>query len=121
MIKLIDNLPDNVLGISAEGEVTGNDYETIIIPILEEKLKVHQKIRMLYHLGDTFNGFEISAMWDDAKIGFKHWSSWDKIALVSDHQLINTFIKFFGHMISCELRIFKNSELEEANKWIVAD
>jgi len=32
--------------------------------------------------------------------------------------MINTFAKFFGHMLSCELRIFKNAEMGEAKKWI---
>jgi len=49
----------------------------------------------------------------------KHLSAWDRIALVSDHQTINTVAKFFGLMLSCELRVFKNTELEEANKWMV--
>ena len=44
----------------------------------------------------------------------KHLSSWEKIALVSDHELINTFAKFFDYILSSEIRLFKNSELEEA-------
>jgi len=118
MLKIIDDLPGNVLGISAEGRITGTDYETVLIPAIEEKLKTNKKIRMLYHLGSSFTGFDLSAMMDDAKIGMKHLSAWDRIALVSDHELINTFAKFFGHMLSCELHIFKNAELEEAKKWI---
>jgi hypothetical protein len=119
MIKLIDGLPANVLGISAEGKITGSDYETVLIPAIEEKLKTQKKIRMLYQLGSNFTGFEMSAMLDDAKMGMKHLSAWDKIALVSDHKMINTFAKFFGHMLSCELRIFKNDEFETAKKWIL--
>jgi len=118
MIKIIDGLPANVLGISAEGKITGSDYETVLIPAIEEKLKTQKKIRMLYELGSNFTGFEMSAMLDDAKMGMKHLSAWDKIALVSDHQMINTFAKFFGHLMSCELRIFKNDEFETAKKWV---
>ena len=121
MLKIIDNLPDNVLGISAEGKITGSDYETILIPAVEEKLKTQKKVRMIYHLGDTFTGFDLNAILDDAKIGMKHLSAWGKIALVSDHEMINTFAKFFGYMLSCEIRIYKNSELEEAKKWITSD
>ncbi len=29
-------LPDDTLGISADGEITGTDYETVLIPALEE-------------------------------------------------------------------------------------
>ena len=96
MLKIIEDLPDNVLGISAEGKITGTDYENVLIPALEEKLKANKKIRMLYHLGTNFTGFDLNAMLDDAKMGLKHLSAWDKIALVSDHEMINTFAKFFG-------------------------
>jgi hypothetical protein len=119
MIKLMNDFPDNVLAVSAEGKITGKDYETVLIPAIEEKLKTNKKIRMLYQLGSNFTGFEMSAMLDDAKMGMKHLSAWDKIALVSDHQMINTFAKFFGHMLSCELQVFKNDELEDAKKWVI--
>ena len=118
MLKIMNDLPDNVLGVSAEGKITGTDYETVLIPAIEEKLKTNNKIRMLYHLGNNFTGFDLNAMMDDAKIGMKHLSAWDRIALVSDHELMNTFAKFFGYLLSCELRIFKNAELEEAKIWI---
>jgi len=118
MLRIMNDVPANVLGVSAEGKITGTDYETILIPILEEKLKANKKIRMIYQLGNDFSGFDMSAMLDDAKMGLKHLSSWDRIALVSDHETINTFAKFFGYMMTCELRIFKNAELEEAKSWV---
>ena len=118
MLKILEGLPNNVLGVSAEGKITGTDYETVLIPAIEEKLKTNKKVRMIYQLGNKFTGFELSAMLDDAKMGMKHLSVWDRIALVSDHEMINTFAKFFGHMLSCELRIFKNTEMAEAKKWI---
>ncbi len=114
----MNDLPENVLGVSANGKVTGEDYENTLIPALEEKFKTHPKIRMLYHLGNTFDGFDLSAMLDDAKIGMKHLSSFEKVALVSDHHLINTFAKFFGYLLPCEVSIFKNTEFDKAKKWI---
>ena len=129
----MNDLPDNVLGVSAEGKITVTDYETVLIPAVEGKLKANKKIRMLYQLGSNFTGFDLNAMLDDAKMGMKHLSSWEKIALVSDQKLVNIFAKFFGYMLSPklnifksselheaknELRIFKSSELEEAKTWI---
>jgi hypothetical protein len=57
-------------------------------------------------------------VFDDAKMGMKHLSSWERIALVSDHSMINTFARFFGHMFPCEVRIFKDADYDEAKKWI---
>jgi len=118
MIKIINDLPSNVLGISAEGEVSGKDYETILIPAIEEKLKTNKKISFLYYLGDNFTKFDMAAMFDDAKVGMKHLFVWDKIAMVSNHHVLNSTLKFFGYMIPCEVRVFKNEELEEAKKWV---
>ncbi len=118
MLKIMNDLPENVLGVTAVGKITGADYETLLIPAIEKKLKENKKVSMIYDLGSSFTGFELSAMMDDAKIGMKHLSAWDKIALVSDHEMINIFAKFFGHLLSCELRVYKNEELPEAKKWI---
>ncbi len=118
MIKIINELPDNVLGAIANGKITAADYENFLIPAIEEKFKTNKKIRMIYQLGNDFTGFDLGAMLDDAKIGMKHLSAWDRIALVSDHEMINSFAKFFGYLMSCEVRIYKNAEFEMAKKWI---
>src|SRR5664280_87862 len=93
MLKIMNDLPENVLGVSAEGKITGTDYETVLIPAIEKKLKEHKKIRMIYDLGSSFIGFDLSAMLDDAKMGMKHLSVWDRIALVSDHAVSYTHLR----------------------------
>lgn len=119
MITLMKDFPGNVLGATAEGKVTGTEYETILIPAVEEKFKTNKKIRLLYHLSASFSGFDLTAMLDDAKLGLKHYAGWEKIALVSDHHMINSFMNFFSHMVPGDIRIFKEEELETAKKWIV--
>lgn len=118
MLTVMKDLPADVLGISAEGKVSGQDYKTILIPAVEEKLKTHRKIAFLYQLNTRFSDFELDAMLEDAIVGMKHLSAWKKVALVSDHKQINAFAKFFSHMIPTEFRVFKNEELPEAKKWI---
>ena len=63
MIELMAGLPENVLGLSAKGEVTGEDYEQILIPAVEERTRRRGKIRLLYHLGPAFTGYTASALW----------------------------------------------------------
>jgi hypothetical protein len=119
MLKFIEGLPDNVLGITAEGRVTGFDYESILIPAVENKFKSKNKIRIIYHLGETFTGFDPAALLDDAKLGMKHLSECERIALVSDHPIINAFARFFGYLMKCEIQIFKEADLEKAKQWII--
>ena len=37
MLKIIEGLPANVLGVTAEGKITGEDYSTVLIPAIETK------------------------------------------------------------------------------------
>ena len=118
MIEQIGDLPDNVLGFSAKGVVTKADYETIIIPAVEAKFSKYAKVKFLYHIGDGFTKFETGALWDDAKIGFKHLTSWDRIAVVTDVDWIRTAVRIFAFLLHGPVRVFQNAEIAEARSWI---
>lgn len=118
MIERIQDLPENVLGFTAKGDVTGADYESVIIPAVEEMLTRKKKIRLLYYLGEDFTGFEMKAMWDDARIGLQHLTAWERVAVVTDVEWIRTAMKVFGFVMPGQVRIFSNSELAGARQWL---
>lgn len=118
MIKIIQDLPGNNIGFEAIGKVTGEDYETILMPAVEEKLKKFSRIRLLYCLGSDFTGYDMEAMLDDAKIGFKHLKSWERIALVTDIEWVRKAVHLFAFTMPTEVRLFKNNELSDAKKWM---
>jgi len=118
MIEPITDLPDNVLGFRAKGIVTAGDYESIVIPAAEALFAVQGKVRLLYELGDEFSGFEVSAILDDAKLGLKHFTGWERVALVSDVEWIRGAIKAFGLLMPGQVRVFHNREFGEARRWI---
>jgi SpoIIAA-like len=118
MIEKIPDLPDNVIGFTAKGTITANDYEFIIIPAVEELFSRQKKVRFLYHLGDDLTGFEAVAMWDDTKLGLKHIQGWERLAIVSDIEWIRAAVKIFGLVIPGHVRVFHNKELDEAKQWV---
>lgn len=118
MIKLIPDMPPNVVAFTASGQVTGDDYENVIIPLVDEKIDQHEKIRLLYHLGPDFKKFTTTALWDDAKIGFHHLNSFERVAVVSDVAWILTMAKGIGLTTPVEVGTFANDELDEAKTWI---
>jgi hypothetical protein len=118
MVEQIPNLPDNVLGFTAKGTLTANDYESVIIPAVEALFSRQGKVRFLYHLGEDFSGFEAAAMWDDMKLGLKHLAGWERVALVSDVEWIRAAVKVFGLAIPGHVRVFHNRELAEATRWV---
>jgi|GEM_PF-2652147 len=37
MLKVLTDLPDRVLAVSAVGKITADDYEKVLIPMVKEK------------------------------------------------------------------------------------
>jgi hypothetical protein len=118
MIETIPGLPDDVLGFSAKGTVTADDYESVIIPAVEAQFARKKKVRFLYLLGKDFSRFEVAAMWDDAKLGLKHLAGWEKMAVVSDVAWIRAALEAFGLALPGRVRVFHERELAEAKRWI---
>ena len=120
MIEEIQGLPGNVVGFSASGKVTGEDYETVLIPALAAAHEEHGKLRMLFNIGAEVEGFEAAAMWDDTKVGLKHFTHFEKVAIVSDDQRIIRSIKTVGFMMPGAIELFGTDKMEDAKNWILA-
>ncbi|MEM9730045.1 MAG: STAS/SEC14 domain-containing protein [Myxococcota bacterium] len=118
MIEIIQDLPDRVLGIKATGHVTADDYQQVLVPALEAKLTKQKKVRLLYVLGDDFEGYSGGAAWEDAKVGMKHLSDFDRAAVVTDVDWVENMVKAFGFAMPGEVRVFDGDELREAREWI---
>jgi hypothetical protein len=119
MIERMEDLPGGVLGFSAKGEVTKHDYEEVIIPAVEGALTKSRKLRFIYVLGEDFTGFQAAAVWEDAKIGLKHLTSWERVAVVTDVEWIRVAMKAFGFLLPGHIRMFDNNEINEARRWIL--
>jgi hypothetical protein len=120
MLELIPDLPDQVLGIRAIDDVEDDDYEDVLVPAIEDRLSRHDKIRFLYVLGPEFDGYEADAMWEDAKLGAKTFTSYERIAIVTDSNLVRRSVKAFGWLMPGEVKIFAVADLDAATTWIQA-
>ncbi len=118
MIEIVPSLKDNVLAVKAVGKVTGEDYSQVLIPAVEERLNKYDKIRFIYDLGRDFQGFTAGALWDDALVGFRHLTAFEKIAVVSDEEWITAAVRFFALFIPCPVKIFRTGEMSTAQLWI---
>ena len=117
MIRIIEGLPDNVLGAEAIGKVTDEDYENVLAPAAREKLEAHSKIRYVYVLGEEFEGWTAGAMWEDAKLGGGDLRRWEKVAVVTDKDWVRHAVKGFGWMIPGDVSVFSMAELDAAKGW----
>ncbi|MEL7664942.1 MAG: STAS/SEC14 domain-containing protein [Methanosarcina mazei] len=118
MIEPIPGLPENVVAVTASGVLTGEDYERVLVPDIEEKVKKYGKIRLLYQLNERFEGFTDKAMFEDATIGIRHITDFERIAVISDVEWIINAVKIFEFIIPGSVRVYRNKEFPEAKAWI---
>lgn len=118
MIRILEDLPDDVVGFEASGHVEAGDYKTVLDPAITAALASHGSIRLLYVLGSDFEGYSGGAMWEDTKVGVSHWSKWDRIAVVTDNDRVKEGIRFFGWMVPGDVKTFALDGLADATAWV---
>ena len=67
--KILDGFPDPVLAVEAHGKVDAQAYETVLIPAIEEKISALGKVKLLYIIGEDFDGFTLGAAWMTPRSG----------------------------------------------------
>jgi hypothetical protein len=119
MIQSLTGFPKRVLAFVCKGHVTKSDYETVLIPAVEQALKQETKVRLYYQL-DADSEFDPGAMWDDFKVGMGHLLRWERCAVVTDIEWIRRAASFFSFMIPGTVKIFHLKEALAAREWISA-
>jgi len=110
-------LPDNVVGVNLSGTITGEDYDTVLIPAIKDKLKKYKKIRMLFQGSRDFSHLTLDADLEDAKVTW-HMFEFEKVTVVSDIHWMNDSVKLFRFLMPMPVKIFSNDELDKAKAWV---
>lgn len=120
MIEQIKELPAGVLGFRARGQVTAEDYERVLVPDVEAAFALNRTLRLLYVTAEDFTGFDPGAMLDDARLGWRHFSGWDRVGLVTDVTWLRGAATAFSFAIPAQFRLFSGEQLDQAMSWITA-
>jgi len=118
MIESLQDFPRGVVAFTGKGQITKQDYETVLIPSVEEALKQPGKLRLYYQIGPDFSGMEAGALWEDFKIGVEHRLRWERIAVVTDVDWIQYTIRAFAFTVPATVRLFSLSDEAQAREWI---
>jgi len=121
MIEALTGFPSKVLAFVCKGHVTKGDYETVLIPAVEEALKQKGKVRLYYLVDPDFSGIEPGAIWDDFKVGMEHVLRWERIAVVTDVDWIRYTIRAFSFVIPGAARVFHLDDEAKAREWVLED
>ena len=117
MIEPIEPAPAGVLAFRAVGRVQAADYENVLAPAIDAAVAEHGKVRLVYELGDAFDGYSAGAAWEDMKIWAPHLTKWERCAVVTDHGWIRDALRVFGVFMPGDVRVFPTTELDDALAW----
>lgn len=120
MIELLKDFPQNVVALSAAGQVTKEDYEKVLVPAVERALAQNEKVRLYYQIGADFTGMDPGAMWADTKVGMGHFLRWERIAVITDVEWIKLSVTAFGFLMPAQVHVYTTAEADSAKKWISA-
>jgi hypothetical protein len=124
VIVLLAGFPDNVSAFVLRAHVTKADYETVLIPEIEGKLRRHEKVRLYCEVAPDYVGIDPGAVWEDTKFGFSHLFDWDRAVMVTDVKWMRQAVKFFGGVFGFlapvgQWCVFPLAEADRAREWIV--
>jgi SpoIIAA-like len=120
MIEPIEDMPEGTLGFEAVGDVTAEDYERVMDPLVAAMAK-EGKVRLLYLIGGRFERFTAGAMWEDAKFGMRDPLHWKRVALVTDVESMRHLAGALGWLVPGKFKTFAVADLAEAKVWTAAD
>lgn len=118
MLKVPENIGDCILCFEAIGKVTRSDYLDVMIPATKDVRAQCGKLRLVYILGDEWKGMEYAAMIEDMKLGLRHFWSWHRMAIVTDHRKLAWFAWLSGLLIPGSVEIFTTKNVEKAYRWV---
>ena len=113
----IERVNNNVyLSLKAIGTLTHEDYK-IITPMIDAAVKEIKapKIKVLVDI-TQMQGWEIRAAWDDFKIGLRHGSEFEKIALYGNKHWQEVVSSIGSWFISGQVEYFE--EYGQALAWL---
>jgi hypothetical protein len=114
MLAISDRSSGCIVGVTASGKLTHQDYEQPV-PKLEELIHKYRRVRVLFDLADC-HGWELGAAWHDLKFGLKHGGEVERCAVVGEARWQEAMTKL--SRVFFNVRYFDRSESEQAWRWL---
>ncbi|WP_345800251.1 STAS/SEC14 domain-containing protein [Microbacterium sp. AZCO] len=121
MIDPIPDLPPGVLGFRAVGVVEAADYRSVLDPAIDAAVAKGQKVNLVFVLGDEFDRYSLSALWQDVLLEGKPEGAWGRVALVTNRRVIGQMVHGLGFLMPAEFRLFPLSALATAIDWAAGE
>ncbi len=118
MIYATPTSREDLLEFHIAGTVTEADYRDILVPAIDAAIARHDGVRLLLTVDKDFAGYTAGAMFEDARLGLRHWRGFDRVAVVADPGWIASTIRAFSVLMPCPVMVFPRAEQDAARRWL---
>jgi hypothetical protein len=119
MIERIEGLPAGVDGVRCNGKLTREDYDAVVVPLLEQVQREQRRLRCLVEM-DGFDGITPGAAFEDVRLGLRAMGSFDGCAVVSSLPWVGEVLRFVGFLLPYPVRVFPTDRRDEAIAWLTS-
>ncbi len=116
MIATIETRSPKVVGFKLCGKLHDEDYKQFV-PKMETILTAEGKVRLFIQFED-FHGWDLHAALDDLKFRLRHYSDFERIAIVGDRKWEKWMANFCRPFSKATVKYFDRSETDAAWKWL---
>lgn len=116
MIETLQMDSPKTIGFRLSGKLHDEDYKSFV-PTMETVLAAEGKVRLFVQFED-FHGWDLHAVWDDAKFGLKHYGDFERIAMVGDRRWEKWMAQVCKPFTKATVRYFDASQVDDARAWL---
>ncbi len=105
-----------LLVVHVSGKLLKTDYAQFA-PEFERLIRKHGRIRLLFDM-TAFHGWEPGAAWEDLKLGLKHFSDIERLAMIGETKWQHGMATFSRPFTKAAVRYFDHANAADARAWL---
>ncbi len=118
MIEILKDVPDGVVAVRASGTLTREEYDEVVVPLLDEARRAGRRLRCLCEVGADYRGLTPGAAWEDVTLGLRSLHLFDGCAVVSDVGWVRGTSRLVRFLMPCPVRVFDERDRDKAAAWL---
>lgn len=107
-----------MVGFRATRDVTKDDFDKVVLPAVAELIQRTDELNYMLVLDTPLKNFTIGAWIKDALLGLNNLNKWNRVAIVSDSESLNTFTDMFGKIVPGEYKGYTPEQMNDAINWV---
>jgi hypothetical protein len=116
MIAALETASPKIIAFRLSGKLHDEDYRSFV-PAVDSAVASEGKVRLFAQFED-FHGWDLYAAWDDFKFGLKHYSDFERIAMVGERRWEAWLATLCKPFTKAKVKYFHGSEVDAAWKWL---